>query len=363
MRPSTTARARPMRAQRCAREHDDAERAEAGPRRGTRHRRQPGYGTGSWLTTSNHVHTAWPRPQLTRRGRQQAPRASAAGRVTVGRPGAAPGPPCTRGTTVCAEVVHDRDRGPWPPGPEQVRGVEGDATTSPPRRCGGRAGRRAWARRRTIGGSAPGLEHRGPPRMQDLDDATRETRPTMTATDLELGSFSEDAPVGRRSRARCAGGGPFPASGRRSPTSCPASPARAGCRPASGSSAPSACSGTALAPLVPRRPPQGRARLDRRRCRRRLRLAAERLGPTYIKLGQIISSGEGIFPEELVTRVQAVPRPGAARAVRGRAAGGRGGSGPPARGRVRRASTPSRSPRRRSPRSTAPRCAPARRSW
>ena len=33
---------------------------------------------------------------------------------------------------------------------------------------------------------------------------------------------------------------------------------------------------------------------------RRLRLAAEHLGPTYIKLGQIISSGEGIFPEELV---------------------------------------------------------------
>jgi ubiquinone biosynthesis protein len=33
---------------------------------------------------------------------------------------------------------------------------------------------------------------------------------------------------------------------------------------------------------------------------RRLRQAAERLGPTYIKLGQIISSGEGIFPVELV---------------------------------------------------------------
>jgi ubiquinone biosynthesis protein len=33
---------------------------------------------------------------------------------------------------------------------------------------------------------------------------------------------------------------------------------------------------------------------------RRLRAAFERLGPTYIKLGQIISSGEGIFPEELV---------------------------------------------------------------
>src|SRR5215207_2253178 len=33
---------------------------------------------------------------------------------------------------------------------------------------------------------------------------------------------------------------------------------------------------------------------------RRLQHAAERLGPTYIKLGQIISSGEGIFPGELV---------------------------------------------------------------
>ncbi|HEX9259969.1 MAG TPA: AarF/UbiB family protein, partial [Acidimicrobiales bacterium] len=32
----------------------------------------------------------------------------------------------------------------------------------------------------------------------------------------------------------------------------------------------------------------------------RLRHAAEHLGPTYIKLGQIISSGEGLFPEELV---------------------------------------------------------------
>jgi ubiquinone biosynthesis protein len=32
----------------------------------------------------------------------------------------------------------------------------------------------------------------------------------------------------------------------------------------------------------------------------RLRVAAEALGPTYIKLGQIISSGEGIFPDELV---------------------------------------------------------------
>ncbi len=41
--------------------------------------------------------------------------------------------------------------------------------------------------------------------------------------------------------------------------------------------------------------PRSRAGLSRR-----LRPAFERLGPTYIKLGQIISSGEGLFPEELV---------------------------------------------------------------
>jgi ubiquinone biosynthesis protein len=55
--------------------------------------------------------------------------------------------------------------------------------------------------------------------------------------------------------------------------------------------------------------------LERRRARRqerpgislaglsrRLRKAFERLGPTYIKLGQILSSGQGIFPEELVSQ-------------------------------------------------------------
>ncbi len=62
--------------------------------------------------------------------------------------------------------------------------------------------------------------------------------------------------------------------------------------------------------------------LDRRKGRersraglsRRLRIAAEHLGPTYIKLGQIISSGEGLFPEELVSefkkcRDQVPPQP------------------------------------------------------
>jgi ubiquinone biosynthesis protein len=37
---------------------------------------------------------------------------------------------------------------------------------------------------------------------------------------------------------------------------------------------------------------------------RRLRIAAEHLGPTYIKLAQIISSGQGLFPEELVNECQ-----------------------------------------------------------
>src|SRR5262245_50887120 len=33
---------------------------------------------------------------------------------------------------------------------------------------------------------------------------------------------------------------------------------------------------------------------------RRLRTAFERLGPAYIKLGQIVSSGQGLLPPELV---------------------------------------------------------------
>src|SRR6478736_5022877 len=39
----------------------------------------------------------------------------------------------------------------------------------------------------------------------------------------------------------------------------------------------------------------------RRGLARRLRHAFGKLGPTYIKLGQIISGGEGLFPEELVS--------------------------------------------------------------
>jgi ubiquinone biosynthesis protein len=59
--------------------------------------------------------------------------------------------------------------------------------------------------------------------------------------------------------------------------------------------------GTALGgwALVERRKHRGLP-ASRAGLARRLRVAFQRLGPTYIKLGQIISSGEGIFPEELV---------------------------------------------------------------
>src|SRR2546423_1650909 len=40
---------------------------------------------------------------------------------------------------------------------------------------------------------------------------------------------------------------------------------------------------------------------------RRLRIAFGHLGPTYIKLGQIVSGGEGLFPEELVAEFK-LPR-------------------------------------------------------
>ena len=44
----------------------------------------------------------------------------------------------------------------------------------------------------------------------------------------------------------------------------------------------------------------GRREISRAGLSHRLRKAFEHLGPTYIKLGQILSSGEGVFPPELV---------------------------------------------------------------
>lgn len=49
--------------------------------------------------------------------------------------------------------------------------------------------------------------------------------------------------------------------------------------------------------------PQGGA-VSRAGLSRRLRRAAEPLGPAYIKLGQILSSGKGLFPDELVSELK-----------------------------------------------------------
>jgi len=57
--------------------------------------------------------------------------------------------------------------------------------------------------------------------------------------------------------------------------------------------------GAALAGWYVRDRRHGRNR-SRSGLSRRLRVAFGRLGPTYIKLGQILSAGEGVFPEELV---------------------------------------------------------------
>lgn len=61
--------------------------------------------------------------------------------------------------------------------------------------------------------------------------------------------------------------------------------------------------GRAVVPWMVRKRIRRSATPEQRRAdiSARLRVAAERLGPTYIKLGQIISSGEGLFPPELVS--------------------------------------------------------------
>ena len=134
----------------------------------------------------------------------------------------------------------------------------------------------------------------------------------MTATDLHLGSFSEDPPwdvdpdtMPWRSavpglRSRIAADLPRLTQ----PSKVP--PGVRVIRTA-------ALLGSALGvwALRARRAGGSTSRAD---ISRRLRISAERLGPTYIKLGQIISSGEGLFPEELVSefkkcRDQVPPEP------------------------------------------------------
>ena len=150
------------------------------------------------------------------------------------------------------------------------------------------------------------------------------------------GAFTRRWTLGARPRIHC--------SGSRSPGCCASRQGRgAGAHQADADAAGTPC-GARCRPLVSavgavvvrkRRGRYATPEASRAEISVRLRRAAERLGPTYIKLGQIISSGEGLFPAELVERVQAVPRPGARRAVRRRPHGGRGRSRGSAGDRVR----------------------------
>ena len=201
-------------------------------------------------------------------------------------------------------------------------------------------------------------------RRRPVSQPSRRRRPQPPRADLAIGAFSDDGPwIVDLERISVAGRGARGAAAPSPPRAARARPPADGAARASGSSRVARHLGVAVGRLGPassRRP--GRLGVA---CglSRRLRMAAEALGPTYIKLGQIISLGRGHLPRGARRRVQEVPRPGAARAVRVVRAGGRGGPRPAARGGVLVASTASRWPPRRSPRSTAPRCAPARTSW
>ena len=123
---------------------------------------------------------------------------------------------------------------------------------------------------------------------RNLNDRPRETRPSHDRHGPRARQLQRRAAVARRpERHALAAGRPGPA-GRRSPTSSPGSPGPAGSRPGARVVRTTRLLGAALGGwyLGARRrdPARSTAVLSRR-----LRLAAERLGPTYIKLGQIIS--------------------------------------------------------------------------
>ncbi|HVM08063.1 MAG TPA: AarF/UbiB family protein [Acidimicrobiales bacterium] len=122
---------------------------------------------------------------------------------------------------------------------------------------------------------------------------------TSAATDLDVGAFSETPPwtvdpdrlVWRRhlDRVRAATRAEVPKLTRRRVLPPGARVVRTG-----------VLLGTALGGWYLGERRSGDQSASRAGLSKRLRRAFERLGPTYIKLGQIISSGEGIFPEELV---------------------------------------------------------------
>ena len=165
-------------------------------------------------------------------------------------------------------------------------------------------------------------------------DETRHAAPA----DLAVGRVRRRRPVGARPRRDRLVGGRRAAAPPGPPARCPSliAPGRlpAGAagrrrrRPARPAPSCRGCGGA-------RRGRAGRAGRASPSCPGACALAAEALGPTFIKLGQIISSGEGVFPHRARRGVQALPRPGAGRDVRRRPPDRRGRPRPAARRGVR----------------------------
>jgi ubiquinone biosynthesis protein len=138
------------------------------------------------------------------------------------------------------------------------------------------------------------------PECRECCDPGRMDQPSAPA-DRAWGAFTDDTPWVLDRDTSAGSRSPHASAVRRTPR-CRCSPSRRRCRPARESSrwcAPRRRRGAVDGAQAARRyatPEASRADISRR-----LRQAAETLGPTYIKLGQIISSGEGLFPAELVS--------------------------------------------------------------
>ncbi len=125
---------------------------------------------------------------------------------------------------------------------------------------------------------------------------------TPTRTDLGLGSFTEDGPwdIVPDQLEWLAGIDIIRLAARRS---VPALTHSAGIPPIGRLTVVSAQLGNAALLWALRERRSGGSR-SKSGISARLRVAAERLGPTYIKLCQIVSSGEGLFPAELVDEMK-----------------------------------------------------------
>ena len=196
----------------------------------------------------------------------------------------------------------------------ELRTVQGSLR----RRHGRRRARRGGGRRRRAGvraarppGAAERLldrRRRDAPRVrlvrrpQSCRHAGRRSRSTRVidaCRPISTGERSPTTPRGSSTGARSAGGRRPPAPPARPPAGSqpdhPRPPAAGTARPDGRHPPRRRRRAVVLAAQArPRRP------ATRPSCRGACGCAAEALGPTFIKLGQIISSGEGLFPPELV---------------------------------------------------------------